>query len=200
MVDVRLATTRDRERVVESVSLAFHGDPAWDFILGVGNVAAATTFAAALFDGRVARGTVWVADGGAAVAMWDRVAAEPRGSDTDDIWPQFRVSVGDEVWASLEAYDAAVKASGPTRPYWYLGVLATHPDRRGEGLASAVLRPGIGAADIEGWDCWLETSTTDNVAFYGGRGFLESTPVVDLDGPPTWWLRRPSAGAAAAPG
>ncbi len=192
MVDVRLATTRDRERVVESVSLAFHGDPAWDFILGAGACDAAAAFARVLFDARAGRGTVWVADDGAAVAMWDRVDVTRGDGVTDDIWARFRAAVGERVWASLWAYDEAVKASGPARPYWYLGVLATHPDRQGEGLATAVLRPGTAAADAEGWDCWLETSKPANKAFYASRGYVESIPVADLDGPPTWWLRRPS--------
>ncbi len=88
-------------------------------------------------------------------------------------------------------YEAALDAVGPVRPYWYLGVLATHPDHQGRGLATTVLRPGLAAADAEGWDCWLETSTPANKAFYAGRGFTGSVAVDIPGGPPTWWLRRP---------
>ena len=101
--------------------------------------------------------------------------------------------VGEEIWTRLSIYDAAVHGGAPEPPYWYLGVLATHPDRHGQGLATAVLGPGLAAADEEGWDCWLETSTPANKAFYAGRGFTEGREFAVPDGPPTWWLRRPTA-------
>jgi GNAT superfamily N-acetyltransferase len=188
---VRVAIEGDRGAVVATVSRAFVGDPAWDFILGAGNDRAARAFAGALFDGRFGRGTVWLADDGAAVAMWDRVAPE-RAEPGVDPWPGFRAEVGEQVWSQLSAYDDAVKTSAPPRPYWYLGVLATHPDRQGEGLASAVLAPGLARAAEDGWDCWLETSKPTNKPFYAARGFTESVDVVGLEGPATWWLRRPA--------
>jgi GNAT superfamily N-acetyltransferase len=191
-VAVRPATPDDRGAVVDTTASAFAGDPAWDFILGPGNRAGAEAFAGALFDSRVRRGTVWVVDDVASVAMWDRVAPERSAADVLDPWPPFRAAVGEQVWERLWAYDSAVKGSGPGRPYWYLGVLATHPERQGEGLAGAVLVPGLAAAAADGWDCWLETSKPTNKPFYAGRGFTDEVPVTGLDGPPTWWLRRPA--------
>lgn len=187
---VRAASVHDRAAVVDTVASAFAGDPAWDFIVGAGNRDGAEAFGAALFDARVVRGTVWLADDGAAVAMWDRVAPERATATGVDPWPAFRERAGDEVWDRLWRYDEAVKASGPARPYWYLGVLATHPHRQGEGLASAVLAPGFDAASADGWDCWLETSKPQNKPFYAGRGFTEVVAVAGLVDPPTWWLRR----------
>jgi GNAT superfamily N-acetyltransferase len=190
---VRPAVPADRDVVVDTTASAFAGDPAWDFILGAGNRRGAEAFAGALFDARVVRSTVWVADDGAAVAMWDRVAPERAAPAEVDPWPVFRAEAGEQVWERLWRYDSAVTASGPLRPYWYLGVLATRPDRQGRGLATAVLGPGLAASADDGWDCWLETSKPENKPFYAGRGFTEVVPVAGLDGPPTWWLRR-SAG------
>ena len=100
--EVRPATADDRGAVIGSVAAAFSGDPAWDFILGAGNAAGAQAFAAALFDARVERGTVWLADDGAAVAMWDRTSPERSGGVVDP-WPRFRDEVGEQVWARLWA-------------------------------------------------------------------------------------------------
>jgi GNAT superfamily N-acetyltransferase len=72
-------------------------------------------------------------------------------------------------------------------------VLATHPDHQRSGLASAVIAPIIARADMDGLDCCLETSTARNRAFYGRRGFTESTELSIAGGPPTWWLRRSAA-------
>ena len=190
---VRLATEADVDEVAAMVGLAFASDPAWAFMIGPGRPAAMRAFARALLVPRIVRGTAWVTDDCAAVAMWDRVAV---GGTVDDahaaLWAAFRAEVGEETWVRLQAYEAALKSVAPARPYWYLGVLATHPDQQGRGLASAVLVPGLAVADAEGWDCWLETSTPANKAFYAGRGFTDAVPVDVPGGPPTWWLRRPA--------
>jgi len=92
----------------------------------------------------------------------------------------------------LVAYKTALAAVCPADPYWYLGVLATHPTRQGEGLATAVLTPVLGEADRDGLACCLETSTETNRRFYERRGFIEPTAVELPAGPPTWWLHRPA--------
>jgi GNAT superfamily N-acetyltransferase len=153
-------------------------------------------FARALLIPRIGRATAWITDDCTAVAMWDRRAiGEAADDDHDPQWMAFRSAVGEEIWSRLNAYDKALETVGPSPPFWYLGVLATHPDQQGRGLATAVLRPGLAAAEAEGWDCWLETSTPANKAFYSGRGFTEGVEVDVPGGPPTWWLRRPAPSA-----
>lgn len=191
MTTVRPGTLADLDAVVSTVTRAFAGDPAWDYMFGPGNDDATRAFATLLYVGRVRRETVWVADDGAAVSMWDRVDGNSFGG-LDDLWRDFQESVGEEAVARVQAYDSAVKALQPPAPFWYLGVLATHPDHQGRGLATAVMAPGLSRADAEGWDAWLETSKQGNKAFYAGRGFTEVRPVEFPDGPPTWWIRRPA--------
>lgn len=191
MSEVRLATTDDVDAIIGTVVEAFDADPAWAFIIG-DDKAARVAFARTLLLPRLGLGTVWVADDGAAVAMWDRRAPIERGGAARDAaWREFRAEVGDAVWHQLEAYEEALEPPAPSTPYWYLGILATRPGAQGLGLATAVLQPGFDAADADGWDCWLETSTTGNKAFYGRRGFTESRAVSAPELPPTWWLRRP---------
>jgi GNAT superfamily N-acetyltransferase len=189
---VRLATPADVDAVVATVAAAFANDPAWSFIVGPGNDPARQAFARSLLIPRIRRRSAWITDDCTAVAMWDRLENEgPADADEEQWWNAFHTEVGDEVWERLQAYDGALESVPPARPLWYLGVLATNPDHQGRGLATAVLRPGLAAADAEGWDCWLETSTPTNKAFYAGRGFTDAVPVDIPDGPPTWWLRRP---------
>jgi GNAT superfamily N-acetyltransferase len=90
----------------------------------------------------------------------------------------------------LTRYNDAVAVVSPAEPYWYLGVLATDPERRREGLATALLIPTFGDADRLGIACCLETSTAGNCRFYERRSFTQATEVVLPGGPPTWWLRR----------
>jgi GNAT superfamily N-acetyltransferase len=190
---VRLATLADVDAVSATVAAAFATDAAWSFFIGPDNPRAMASLARALLVPRIHRGTAWVTDDCTAVAMWDRRSIDGPGDDAADAALQeFRAEAGEDIWVRLEAYDTAVDAAAPSPPDWYLGVLATHPDVQGRGLATAVMRPGMQAADNEGWDCWLETSSVGNKAFYAGRGFTDAVAIDIPGGPPTWWLRRRS--------
>lgn len=192
---IRQATERDRGPIVAMVTAAFAEDPAWRFLLGDREdyASLAPEFAGALFDLRASLGHVWVSGDLASVAMW----RAPRGEDhsqelAERVWARYRAVVGEGAFGRLDAYNAAIAEAVPPDPHWYLGVLATDPARRREGLASAVLAPVIAQADASGLACCLETSTEANRRFYAGRGFTEVTEAHLPGGPPIWWLRRPA--------
>src|SRR5690606_8664821 len=65
----------------------------------------------------------------------------------------------------------AMAAGAPTEPHWYLDVLATAPDLRRQGLATAALAPGLGRADADGLPAYLETADPATVPFYQRQGF-----------------------------
>ncbi|HXQ58466.1 MAG TPA: GNAT family N-acetyltransferase [Acidimicrobiales bacterium] len=190
MTSVRLARTVDRGPVVATVAAAFARDPAWSFLCGDDYDRLAPQFAGALFDTRVGSGHVWVSDDLASVAMWDPPGKTP-SSQSERLWQAYRAVAGEAAWRRLSEYEGAIDKVRPSTTYWYLGVLATHPDRHGQGLASSVIAPIFGRADSDGLACCLETSTARNRQFYGRRGFSEVTDIHVASGPPTWWLRRP---------
>jgi GNAT superfamily N-acetyltransferase len=195
----RRATAEDRAAVIETVAAAFVDDPAWSYITG-GRADLTRLFASTLFDSRVEAGQVWLHEGALSVALWDT----PRPPDANSpapqgLWDEYRTTASPAEWARLKAYDDAVEAARPKEPFWYLGVLATHPDARGRGLASTVLDPVFAQADAAGLACCLETSKTGNLHFYRNRGFTESSPVALADGPATWWLTRPAKPEQASP-
>jgi GNAT superfamily N-acetyltransferase len=196
---IRQALPEDRSGVVATVAAAFAEDPGWAFILGEEYERLVARFVGALFDVRVASQNVWVADDLVAVAMWD----SPGQSDAapgyaEGVWARYRTTAGVEAFNRLARYNDAVAAASPAEPYWYLGVLATDPERQREGLATALLRPILDEADRLGIACCLETSTVDNRRFYERRGFTQATDVVLPGGPPTWWLRRAPTPVAPA--
>src|ERR1700733_1770773 len=188
---VRRASSADRSGGVARVVAAFAHDPAWAFMLGAEYEQLAPLFAGALFDLRIASENVWVTDDLAAVSMWD---PPDNGDDMPgyaaSIWSRYRTAAGESTFERLTLYNHALDAVSPAESYWYLGVLATHPKRQREGLASAVLEPVLSDADKRGLPCCLETSTASNRRFYEHRGFTQVTDVVLPDGPQTWWLRR----------
>jgi GNAT superfamily N-acetyltransferase len=192
VLPIRQASPAERAAVVTTVTAAFIDDPAWRFITHDEYEQLAPHFAGALFDLRAVSGNVWVSDDLATVAMWDgprRVNEQAQAAER--IWADYRAAAGNRAYERLVAYKSAVAAAEPPDSYWYLGVLATDPARRREGLASAVLGPVLRVADHDGIACCLETSTQANRRFYERRGFIEATTVVIQGGPLTWWLRRP---------
>lgn len=198
---IRQALPDDRPGVVATVVAAFAQDPGWAFIFGAEYKRLAADFAGALFDVRVVRQNVWVTDDLAAVAMWDppRMGEDSAGAEeyAEGVWTRYRAIAGEQAWGRLARYNDAVSGAAPAEPHWYLGVLATHPARRREGLASAVIAPVLGEADRVGVACCLETSTVGNRRFYERRGFTQATDVNLPGGPDTWWLRRGPAGVGA---
>lgn len=203
---VRRASAADRAGVVGTVAAAFARDPAWAFLLGDGYERLAPRFAGVLFDLRVISGGVWIAGDCLAVAMWDPPDGAGSPEHARAVWDEYAAFAGKEAHERLVHYDRAVGAASPEESYWYLGVLATHPEHRRRGLAGSVLAPTLAMADRDGLACCLETSTESNRRFYEGRGFTEATEVMLEGGPPTWWLRRPPVPAVpesrigAAPG
>ena len=188
---IRQALPGERTGVVATVAAAFTEDPGWAFILGGEYERLAPHFVAAMFDMRVASDNVWVTDDLAAVAMWD----SPRTRDSapgraHSAMARYNAVAGEEASERLALYHEAVAAVSPAEPYWYLGVLATHPQRQRQGLATAVLTPILNEADRLGTACCLETSTAENRRFYERRGFTQATEILLPDGPPTWWLCR----------
>jgi GNAT superfamily N-acetyltransferase len=191
--DVVQATPADRERVVDTVVAAFRADPAFQYFFP--DAAAyddqAAAFAGHLFDRRVGRGTVWVVEGGAAVTMWDAPGEDPAD-------PVSTLDVPPEVRARLEHFDAIVGTALPSAPFWYLGVVATHPDHAGRRWGRSLMATGLDRAAAAGLPAYLETANPRNVDRYRAGGW-EVVASVNA-GLPVWVMRHPGRSAAGTRG
>lgn len=191
--EITLAAPVDRPRVVETFVAAFVADPAVRHFFpdDAAYPSQAAAFAGRLFDKRVGSGGVWLAAGGAAVALWDGPDTGPAESTLD---------LPADVLARLDAYDSAVHRLLPATPHWYLGVLATHPDHAGRRLGRAVMAAGVAQARASGLPAYLETSNPGNVEIYRRAGWQvaaeTSTPTSTVD-MKIWVMTTP--GAATQP-
>ena len=179
-----------------SIVRAFVADPLvrWFFPDDETYVQRASTFFGLLFDGRVDDGNVHVAGDGAAVSMWDPPGGGSIAQDElDRRWDdEFEPGAGPGEPERLEAYEAAANAMMPQGASWYLGVLATDPDRQRQGLASAAIAPVLERADHDHVATYLETGAPENLAFYARAGFEVTDEVVLPGGPTVWGLQRPA--------
>jgi ribosomal protein S18 acetylase RimI-like enzyme len=124
------------------------------------------------------------------VAVWmDSSVAVP--SDVDE---QLRAITAELEGARHQASLSAQREISGWRPldrHFYLATLGTVPAQRGQGFATAVLRPVLREADGESVCSFLETSAESNIAFYAKLGFQ----VVDHrritgGGPDVWAMLR----------
>jgi GNAT superfamily N-acetyltransferase len=181
VTEIRIARPADRDRLVATVVAAFDQDPAFRAFFGPGPDFGdlATRFATSLLDRRIATETVWMTDDGDALAMWD-----PPAGTVDA--PPSTLHLPADAEARLDAYDEVVHGAMTSAPHWYLGVLAAHPSRRGDGLARRAAQPGLAAASAAGVPAVLETTNPDNVAMYERSGWTLVATLTDVIGLTVW--------------
>lgn len=181
-----MATRADRERVIGSLIAAFTDDPVLRYLFPDEGTYPehAAAFFGHLFDKRVHKGTVWAIESGASVAIWEppAVADETQDGSLAEQLPS-------DVLARVRTYDAAVHATLPSTPFWYLGVLGTHPDYAGRRWGRAVMRAGLSRAGQDGLPAILETSNRANVEMYRCAGWEVVLSVTD---PLPIWLMQQS--------
>ena len=193
---VTRATPAARERVVDTVVTAFAADPAFRFFFpdSANFVNHATAFARHLFDKRVDRGTIWIIDGGMSVAMWD----EPAGAGDEPLGDNSAPQLPADCLARLDAYHAAVRTALPSEPFWYLGILATHPNGRGQGLGRTVMVPALELAVEARVPAYLETTNPNNIGLYRKAGW-EISETITVDSLDIWvmnWLGKQVAASS----
>jgi ribosomal protein S18 acetylase RimI-like enzyme len=172
------AVPADRGRVIATLVAAFTDDPVLRYLFPEdrsypGHAAA---FFGSLFDKRVRRETVWTIGRGASVAMWDPPQTGA-GEPDDDV---LAAELPADAMARVNAYGGAVHAALPTAPFWYLGVLGTHPDHTGQGWGHAVMAAGLRRAAADGLPAVLETSNAANVEMYRRAGWHVAQVVTAL--------------------
>lgn len=192
---VRAASTADREAILDMCTQAFVTEPAFAHFFGAQYHPHARTFLSFLLDIRLAGGLTWVEEANgriASVSMWD----PPGGLKVSQVeqgrrWQAAADTFPPDAVQRLDDYEDRVHGAGPTQSHYYLGVLASDENARGRGHGTAVLRPGLLAADDEGLSSFLETGTESNLTYYARFGF-EVTTKLDLDdGTRIWCLTRP---------
>lgn len=174
-VHVRLATDADVPAVAETLALAFADDPIWGPILqrADGSTDHLAAFWAPFVEGALRHDTVWLVDDGAAVAVWI-----PPGGDemSDEQFARVQAVVDRYLDEAQRAAFAEIierfDANHPHHaPHFYLSLLATHPSRRGEGIAQRMLAANVASFAEDGFAAYLESTNPDNNRRYERAGF-----------------------------
>lgn len=193
MTDIHDARPSDFREVIDTLSLAFHTDPALSHILN--DDALRRRRLPKLFDtlvhsdaqlGRVVRST-----GAEAAALW----RSPGHADTSSrefigqLWPMLRIFTT-ALPRALRIVDG-IDRHRPKGEFWYLHFVGVRPDEQGKGWGGRIIREGLARADSDGLPCWLETATPENVPLYQRLGFvIQCEWDVPKGGPHFWGMMR----------
>lgn len=174
-VESRVATAADLAALAETMALAFYGDPVWGWAFPDADRRLAQHRAVWGFalESALDYGWVRMADAGAA-ALWippGKPELPPEAADRFE--PMVADLLGDGAPRVLDAFDRFDRAHPADRPHYYLSLLATHPDCRGQGLGMGLLRENLARIDAEGAAAYLESTNPANHRRYEGVGFAK---------------------------
>ena len=180
-------TTAGQERVARVSALykeAFNTDPAITYMLT--NLSSAArqsylfTYFSALLTAAALNGAQFIEANDFSSCM----VLIPPGRRVDNPWTLLPAGLLGVVWnlglkglwRMLGEYGPltdAAKAKGlmGQTKYYYVFLVATHSDHRGEGLTSALLREALDKARQEGVPLWLEATTEYSWKLYASLGF-----------------------------
>jgi GNAT superfamily N-acetyltransferase len=175
----RVATEADLDGLTNTLALAFEGDPLWRWAFPAPGTL--EPFWRFFVESALRRSCAWVSGDYAAAAIWIPPGqSELTDEEEEQVEPLVRSLLGDrtaEVMVLIDRFDETHPAEPP---HYYLSLLGTHPDRRGEGLGMALLADTLARIDEEGAPAYLESSNPANDARYERLGFLKvgefSTP------------------------
>jgi GNAT superfamily N-acetyltransferase len=125
------------------------------------------------------------ADGGAA-ALWIP-PGEPELSREDEqrVEPLLRERVGAHADAVLELLDRFEAHHPRDQPHFYLSLLGTHPEHRGQGKGMGLLAATLAAIDELSVPAYLESSNPGNDQRYERLGFAQIDEFAAAGGGPT---------------
>ena len=215
-----IAGAGDRDDVVESLVSAFEADPVWSraFPDPSTRPAALRFLWGTIVDQALPVGTTWMArptgpagpaGEPAATAAGPAIAAaagstcaaaavwvppgvrEVSAEDAARVPGMLVATVGARSSILLEMFDRFDAAHPHDEPHYFLDLLGTHADHRGQGIGTRLLHHSLAAIDATGLPCYLESTNPANNDRYARAGFrlLGGFTVLEDDLPVTTMWR-----------
>lgn len=170
MATITIGKSEDKARLVRTIGLGFSADPIarWatpDTMTYLDSQDEFfTAFGGAAFD----HGTAFVADDGAAVALWLPPGVAPDG---ERMYELITGQLPPERVEEMGAFFARMDEFHPKDPHWYLPLIATDPAYQSQGLGGALMERALVRVDQDRLPAYLEASSERNVPFYRRHGF-----------------------------
>lgn len=167
---IRIGTERDRQAVIDVITLGFATDPMARWSLPTAALYLAVmpelidAFGAKAFE----LGSAYCADDLSGAALWLPPGVEPDNERLAALIARHApAAVQDDAGRVFEQ----MAAYHPHEPHWYLPVIAVDPARQGQGLGGALLARALERCDADHLPAYLESSNPRNIALYQRHGF-----------------------------
>jgi ribosomal protein S18 acetylase RimI-like enzyme len=167
---IRVAAASETDAVLDTLMLAFAGDPCLRYLLDTPDklLRGFRPFATGMGGAAVELGTAWLAEDGAAAALWLSPGVE---SDREAMLAVAGEMARETKLPTLGEVGDTMAAYHPEGPHWYLAMIGVDPAHQGRGWGSAVLKASLERVDDEGAVAYLESSNPKNVPLYERFGF-----------------------------
>lgn len=171
---VRVATVRDLDAITNTITLAFRDDPVWGraFASPDGGDAAARDLWRAYLEGSLRYPWTWLTEDAEAVSVWYPPGGTELSPEQEEGFERLLVDrLGPTAGSVLELLARFAVSHPRTEPHYYLSLLGTHPDHRGQGIGMALLADNLASIDAEHLPAYLESTNPANNHRYERLGF-----------------------------
>ncbi len=173
----RRARPEDLEAVTETLWLAFAEDPLWRWAFP--DHADQRPLWRLYVSSALKHRWVWTVGDYAAATVWIPPGEPELTSEEQAQVPEL---LGERAGPVLGLFDAFDAAHPHEPPHFYLTLIGTHPDRRGEGVGMRLLASNLELIDAEGAGAYLESSNARNEPRYESVGFRRRGSFTTPDG------------------
>ncbi|HEV1997810.1 MAG TPA: GNAT family N-acetyltransferase [Candidatus Dormibacteraeota bacterium] len=199
MAGARVATAADASGIANTLALAFQGDPlwAWAFPDPALRYRQLETWWRFFVDNALHHSGTWTTPAYEAAAVW----IPPGGAELSDVAqaevePLLSRLLHGRHQGTLELLEQFERAHPSEPPHYYLSLVGTHPDHRGQGIGMALLAQTLEAIDREHAPAYLESSNPANNRRYEGLGFRQVGAFAAPGGPSVVTMWRDPQGMA----
>jgi GNAT superfamily N-acetyltransferase len=179
----RVAGPADLAAVVGALTTAFLADPVWgaySFPDPDRQVEQSMRFWEALAGAGMRFGWTLLTPGGESVAVWIPPGEPELTTEQAEAFAGLAEELlgPEQAGVVLDAFDRLDAAHPHDPPHYYLSLLATHSDHRGNGLGMALLAACLERIDTEHAPAYLESTNPGNDRRYMRHGFEPSGEIV----------------------
>jgi GNAT superfamily N-acetyltransferase len=169
-VQTRIGTIADLDGLTTTLTAAFEHDPLWSWAFPDPEdlavwwrfyIRSALRYPCVRVTGECAAVAVWIPPDG----------TELTEEEEERLAPIIRDLIGPRAGDVMELLERFEASHPRERPHYYLSLLGTHPDHRGQGLGMGLLSENLGRIDAEGVPAYLESTNPGNDPRYERVGF-----------------------------
>lgn len=167
--DVSIATSENRQQVIQSVVLGFAADPLvrWFWPDAVTYSASGQMYDA-FGGGAIDSGTAFVTGKFEGVALWMPPGVEP---DEERMIPILESTVPSDRLEDAFGVFEAMDSYHRKETCWYLPLIAVDPIYQGYGFGSQLMKHALSKVDESALPAYLESSNPRNISLYERHGF-----------------------------